>query len=65
MENKKQKIKSFTDLNVWQKGHQLLIARDIGCLSKENFNTLAEQTIVVSKLINRLIKKSKAIIHNS
>lgn len=45
--------------------NQLLIARDIGYLSKEKFHSLAEQTVIVSKITNGLIKKSKTIIHNS
>ena len=36
--------------------NQLLIARDIGYLSEEKFIVLAEKTVVVSKLINGLIK---------
>lgn len=36
--------------------NQLLIARDLNYISKEEFSILAEQTIVVSKLINGLIK---------
>lgn len=41
--------------------NQLLIARDLGYLDKDTFNVLAEQTIVVSKLINRLIKGAKKL----
>lgn len=36
--------------------NQLLIARDIGYLPKENFANIAQQTISASKLINSLIK---------
>src|SRR3989338_3458191 len=45
--------------------NQLLIARDIGYITNEEFMKLAEQTIKVSKITNGLIKKSKTIIHNS
>lgn len=45
--------------------NQLLVARDIGYISKEEFNKIAEQTIKVNKITNGLIKKSKTIIHNS
>lgn len=45
--------------------NQLLAARDIGYISSEDFNVVAAQTVVVSKLLNGLIKKSKSIIHNS
>jgi len=34
--------------------NQLLIARDVGYLSKESFNKLAEQTIIVNKLVSGL-----------
>jgi four helix bundle protein len=39
--------------------NQLLIARDIGYLPKEEFDNLAKQTIEVSKLLNGLIKSLK------
>ena len=39
--------------------NQLLIARDVGYLSREEFNNLAKQTIEVSKLINGLIRSLK------
>lgn len=45
--------------------NQLLIARDIGYINKKKFNEIAQQAIIVNKLTNGLIKKSKAIIHNS
>ncbi len=38
--------------------NQLLVARDVGYLSKEKFDQLAHQTIVVHKLLNGLIKSS-------
>jgi four helix bundle protein len=41
--------------------NQLLIARDIKYLSKKHFQDLAEQSVVIHKLINGLIKKSKTI----
>src|SRR3989344_4705851 len=37
--------------------NQLLIARDIGYITNEEFMKLAEQTIKVSKITNGLIKK--------
>jgi len=40
--------------------NQLLIARDINYLEKNNFNKIADQTILVSKLTNGLIKSSKS-----
>jgi four helix bundle protein len=39
--------------------NQLLLARDIGYLSKEDFVSLAGQSVKVSKLINGLIKSAK------
>ncbi len=44
--------------------NQILAAKDIGYLSKEDFDKLATQTIIVHKIINGLIKRTK-IIHNS
>lgn len=41
--------------------NQLVIARDIKYLSKEEFQFMAERTVVVSKLINGLIKSSKIL----
>jgi len=45
--------------------NQLLIARDVGYLSKEQFDVIANQAIQVSKITNGLIKKTKSIILNS
>ncbi len=44
--------------------NQLLVARDIGCVARDKFNETAEQTVKVHKIINGLIKSSKAIIHD-
>lgn len=41
--------------------NQLLVARDINYISKDDFKILAEKTIVVSKLTNGLIKSSKIL----
>jgi four helix bundle protein len=45
--------------------NQLYIAKDVGHISTESFTSLYKQSITVHKLINGLIKKSKAIIHDS
>lgn len=45
--------------------NQLLISRDIKYITSKEFNKLMEKTILLSKLTNGLIKKSKTIIHNS
>lgn len=39
--------------------NQLLVAKDIGYLSSSAFDKTSEQTVIVSKLLNGLIKKSK------
>lgn len=39
--------------------NQLLIAKDIAYIAKEKFKEVAEQTVVVSKLTNGLIKSTK------
>ena len=44
--------------------NQLLISKDVGYLSISEFNKIAQQSIMVHKLLNGLIKKSKDI-HNS
>lgn len=43
---------------------QLLAARDLEFLDKKEFQTLADQTIFVSKLMNGLIKKSKTFLNS-
>lgn len=45
--------------------NQLLIARDINYITKDEFSEVAEQTVDVSKITNGLIKKSKTIIRDS
>lgn len=46
--------------------NQLLIAKDLGYITKENFMLIAEETIVVHKLINGLIKSAEDIrIHTT
>lgn len=42
--------------------NQLLVARDVGYLSNEEFAKIAQQTVTVHKITNGLIKKSKSII---
>lgn len=44
--------------------NQLLVARDVGYLAKEEFHEIAQQSVISHKLLNGLIKKSK-FIHNS
>lgn len=45
--------------------NQLLIARDLKYITQEEFTKLAELSVIISKLLNGIIKKSKTIIHNS
>lgn len=45
--------------------NQLLIARDLSYISKDGFDKLANTTIKLSKMINGLIKKSRANTLNS
>ena len=41
--------------------NQLLVARDLNYCSKEEFQLISEKTIIVSKLVNGLIKSSKIL----
>lgn len=43
--------------------NQLLVARDIGYMIKEEFDKIAEQTVKISKITNSLIKKTKFTIN--
>lgn len=45
--------------------NQLLIAKDIGYITKNEFDKIARQSIIVNKITNGLIKKSKSIIRDS
>jgi four helix bundle protein len=45
--------------------NQLLVARDIKYLERGRFDSVAKQSIIVNKLINGLIRKSKSMIHDS
>lgn len=50
-----QSLGSLTELQ-----NQLLVARDVGYISKKQFDEVANRTISVSKLTNALIKYLKA-----
>jgi len=39
--------------------NQLLISRDLGYISRKEFKNLAEKTVIINKITNGLIKKSK------
>ena len=45
--------------------NQILITRDIGYITNNEFNLIAEQTVKINKITNGLIKMSKFKIHNS
>ena len=45
--------------------NQLLIAKDISYIDKDNFSDIANQTVTVHKLLNGLIKRSRDIHNNS
>lgn len=45
--------------------NQLLVARDVGYISPVKYQEIANRSVIVHKLLNGLIKKSKAIIHDS
>jgi len=62
----KEKIQFYsTSLgSVTELQNQLLIARDVSYIDKENFCNIAELSVKVHKIINGLIKSSKKIIQN-
>ena len=45
--------------------NQLLVARDVGYLKVSKFHEIANKTVIVHKIINGLVKRSKSIIHDS
>lgn len=45
--------------------NQLLIARDLGYIARDDFKNVAEKAITSNKILNGLIKSSKTVIHNS
>jgi four helix bundle protein len=45
--------------------NQLLIAKDIEYITKQEFKSLAERTVTISKMLNGLIKTTKTVIRNS
>jgi len=62
----KEKIQfySIAQGSVTELQNQLLIARDVKYITNKQFQEIAKQTVIIHKLINGLIKKSKQI-HNS
>lgn len=45
--------------------NQLLIAKDVQYITSQNFEEIAQQSVIASKLINGLIKSTKTVIRNS
>ncbi len=45
--------------------NQSLVARDLSYITQAEFKKIADQTIIVSKLLNGLIKNSKTMIRDS
>jgi len=45
--------------------NQLLIAKDLNYLTEEKFKNIAEKTVIINKITNGLIKKSKSKILTS
>lgn len=45
--------------------NQLLVARDVGYVSNEDFRRLADKTVTLNKMTNSLIKKSRLKFPNS
>ena len=45
--------------------NQILIAKDVGYITDEEYLSAEEKTIIVNKITNGLIKKSKTLIHDS
>ena len=44
--------------------NQLLVAKDVGYLVKDEFDKIAQQSVQVHKLLSGLIKKSKTILNS-
>lgn len=59
--SKKEKIQFFYKAlgSLTELQNQLIIARDLGYIKPSEFEILASQTIIVSKLINGIIKSAK------
>lgn len=58
----KARFYSISQGSVTELQNQLLIAGDVNYISKEHFNDIAKQLVLVHKLVNGLIKKSKNIL---
>ena len=45
--------------------NKILIAKDVGYIQQEEFKKIADQSVIVNKLIAGLIKKTKTMIRDS
>lgn len=63
----KEKVQFYTIAlgSITEFQNQLLVAKDVGYISKESFQSLASRSVVIHKIVNGLIKKSKSLIHDS
>ncbi len=43
--------------------NQILIAKDVGYISEQEFQEVANQSVIVNKLINGMIRKRKELSH--
>ena len=59
----KSQFYSISQGSVTELQNQLLIAKDVGYITEDEFKKNAEQSVTVHKIINGLIKSSRA--HNS
>ena len=59
---KKEKVQFYSTAksSITEIQNQLIIARDIGYLSQDEFDKLANQSVTVSKLLSGLIRKIKS-----
>ncbi|MBU6141780.1 four helix bundle protein [Patescibacteria group bacterium] len=56
---------SISQGSVTELQNQLLISKDVGYMDESEFQKISEQSIKVHKIINGLIRHSKAVIPNS
>lgn len=63
----KEKIQFYATAlgSVTELQNQLLVSKDVGYISSSVFTEIATKSVVVHKIINGLIRKSKSIIHDS
>ena len=63
----KEKVKfySIAQGSVTELQNQLLIAKDVGFITKEKFQETAKKSIVVHKITSGLIKKSKSLVYQT